>query len=131
MSTMEHERWLHAGPRRERRDRAIADAYKSGARVGDIAAAFGLTRTTISSVLNAMSVKRRPPAAPEHLFKLAKARAKRQAARNKAIAAAYRKGATQSDLAETYGVTRQRIQQIVAVPSESAGTATDCEGKTR
>ena len=106
---------VHLRPRTciiDRDTPAIAAAYQSGASVADIAKQFGHSTALIYKALRAANVPYRP--------RIGVGRKPINTQRDQAMIEMRKRGSTLDEIAAKYGMSRQRVHQIVAPAMEKA-----------
>jgi len=81
----------------------IVTLYRAGATIRDVAAALGIPRSTVATILHEQGVPARPAARPRKLAE----------AQEKALTDAYRAGATVPALAARYGIGETLVRWVV------------------
>lgn len=107
---------VHIRPRTNKIDRdtpSIAAAYRAGATIVEIAAQFGCSTATIYTALRAADVPMRPRGR-------VRGRSRQSEQREREIITLRQQGRTCAEIANKFGITRQRVSQIVARNQEIA-----------
>jgi DNA-directed RNA polymerase sigma subunit (sigma70/sigma32) len=108
---MKWRRWDH--PTRYERDLKIVEAHAYGAALQQIGAEFGLTRKRVGQILAANNIVSEAPQSR---------RGRRvRYGRNLKIAEARARGATLQEIGVEFGLTGERVRQILAANNDRAG----------
>ena len=106
--------WLRKGPRRTKRDDRIVELYSTGITASEVGKQMGMSTARVLDILRDRGIELRKPKGsyPHHLVKLAKKNEDRK--RTAQIVRMRAAGADYTEIGRRFGVSRQRIQQIVA-----------------